>query len=101
MIFALVQTVPEPHLSVSSNPQEATLDRERIVEELKKERDRISQAIAALGGQSAGASSSNSAGAKSAARGRRRVRLTPEGRKRLSDMMKRRWAELRKKNPKG
>jgi hypothetical protein len=29
---------------------------------------------------------------------RRRSRMTPEGRKRISDMMKRRWQEAKKKN---
>jgi hypothetical protein len=33
-----------------------------------------------------------------AKRGRRRGRMTPEGRKRISEMMKKRWAEAKKKN---
>jgi hypothetical protein len=30
--------------------------------------------------------------------GRRRGRMTPEGRRRISEMMKKRWAEAKKKN---
>jgi hypothetical protein len=36
--------------------------------------------------------------AKPAGRGRRRGRMTAEGRKRMSEMMKKRWAEAKKKN---
>jgi hypothetical protein len=78
------------------------LDRERIVGELKRERDRLSQAIAALAGQSPKAKAGRAAGSGQANRGKRkRPRLTPEGRKRLSDVMKKRWAEVRKEGSKG
>ena len=65
-----------------------------ILEELRRERDRIDDAIAALEKVTAGA-----AGGGSRRRvGRRpRGRLTPEGRKRLSEMMKRRWAERKRR----
>jgi hypothetical protein len=69
-----------------------------IVTELKKERSRIEKAIAALdglGGQTAAKTSTVKSAARSAKR--RRHHLTPQGRKRLSEMMKKRWAERRKK----
>ena len=48
-----------------------------------------------IGGSRRGATAD--AGAKGPAR-RRRGRMTPEGRKRISEMMKKRWAEAKKKN---
>jgi len=78
------------------------LDIETIVEELKRERDRLSQAIAALEGQPPKAEAGRVAGPGQVDRGTRtRVGLTPEGRKRLSDVMKKRWTEARKKGLKG
>jgi hypothetical protein len=75
------------------------LDIHTIVKELKLERDRLDKAIAALDGtDSATAPQISSPAAKisapSAGRGRH---LTPEGRKRLSNMMKKRWAAKGKK----
>jgi hypothetical protein len=72
------------------------LDLHSIVSELKSERDRIARAIAALenesiaGGVPAGRVS---AAAKSPGRG---GGLTPAGRRRLSESMKRRWAARRR-----
>jgi len=70
------------------------------VSALKKERDQLDKAIAAL--QEVGAAGETTV--KSARPAtvvptakKRRHRLTPEGRKRLSQLMKRRWAERRKK----
>ena len=63
------------------------LDLDRIVSELEGERDRVSQAIALLKG-----AASSAAGSKPRRRG-----MTPAGRKRLSELMKKRWAERRKK----
>ena len=74
------------------------MDTERIVAELKRERDRLSQAIAALEGHSPKATVKSSAVPNRAIRaGKKRDHLTPAGRKRLSEMMKKRWAEKRKK----
>ena len=74
----------------------------QIVAELKSERDRLSQAIIALEGLSPRATAKRSAVPNSVTRSKKRGgRLTPEGRKRLSDMMKKRWAEKRKKGTKG
>jgi hypothetical protein len=78
------------------------LDTGRIVAELKRERDRLSQAIAALDGHSPKAAARTSAVPNRATRSKKKGdRLTPAGRKRLSDMMKKRWAEKRKKGSKG
>jgi hypothetical protein len=63
---------------------------EGIVGELKKERERLDRAIAALGGVMA-PGKSNSAGVGE------RGRMTASARKRLSLAMKRRWTESRKK----
>ena len=72
----------------------------RILDELRAERDRIEKAVAVLGNIGSGSPSSGRGrrGPRAiAAGGRRKRRLTPEGRKRLSEMMKKRWAERRKK----
>jgi hypothetical protein len=79
------------------------MDITAIVSELKKERDRLNRAIAALEGTDA----AGTAPGKSAApalvmrKGKKGSRLSPEGRKRLSEMMKKRWAERRKKGTAG
>ena len=74
------------------------MDTGRIVAELKSERDRLSQAIAALERLSPKAAAKKSAVPHRAAGSKKkRGHLTPEGRKRLSDLMKKRWAEKKKK----
>jgi hypothetical protein len=75
------------------------LDIQAIVKELKHERDRLNKAIAALEETDSSPAPRMSPPttdlpAPQSERGRR---LTPEGRKRLSDNMKKRWAEKRKK----
>jgi hypothetical protein len=78
------------------------LDIQKIVSELEKERERIGKAIAAL---VESASSSiprwTSGGARKTTaprkRKKRRGGITPAGRKRLSEAMKKRWAERKKK----
>ncbi len=75
------------------------MDIQAIVKELKRERDRISRAIAALEGTDLPpvprkASPVAKVVAPAPKKGNR---LTPEGRKRLSDLMKKRWAEKGKK----
>jgi hypothetical protein len=69
------------------------LDISQILIELRRERDRINDAIAALQKVTAkaGGRPRRQAGT------RRKRRLTPEGRKRLSEMMKKRWAERKKR----
>ena len=71
------------------------MDRQRIIAELKMERDRLSEAITALEGSTTVRGSRR--GPRAGRRARRPHRLSPEGRRRLSEMMKRRWAERRKK----
>lgn len=75
------------------------MDIQAIVKELKRERDRLNKAIAALEEtESSPAPRKASLVANVPAPSRkRRSRLTPEGRKRLSDAMKKRWAEKNKK----
>ena len=74
-----------------------------IVSELKRERDRLNRAIAALEGTDGARTRSEKRAAptliiRKAKKGRH---ITAEGRKRLSDMMKKRWAERRKKGTAG
>jgi len=73
------------------------LDLERIVAELEQERDRLNQAIAVLKEHNppAGARTTAAGNGKVSA-ARRGGGLTPAGRKRLSKLMKKRWAERRK-----
>jgi hypothetical protein len=92
-------------LSVSNHAPEnkstgGNLYTQEIVKELKAERNRLDRAIAALDGESTTRAtvpthepSSNGASAP-----RKRHRLTAAGRKRLSDMMKKRWAQRKKKS---
>jgi len=65
---------------------------DQIISALRAERDRLDRAIAALEG---GGSYNRATAIRG--NGRRKRRLTPEGRRRLSEMMKKRWAERRKK----
>jgi geranylgeranyl pyrophosphate synthase len=78
------------------------LDIQKIVSELEREKDRINRAIAALvESASSGPTTRKISGAgKTAAPGRgkrRRGGLTPAGRRRLSEAMKKRWAERKRK----
>jgi len=72
---------------------------QEIVKELKAERARLDRAIAALDGANTSPATvatheSSSDGARAS---RKRHHLTAAGRKRLSMLMKKRWAERRKK----
>jgi hypothetical protein len=74
------------------------LDTQRIVSELKAERNRLDKAIAALDGtNSTRAVATNVSAKNDTAPARKRHHLTAAGRKRLSMLMKKRWAEKRKK----
>jgi hypothetical protein len=65
------------------------MDTQQIISELEAERDRLEQAIAALRG------SLRARG--SAGRGRRgRRRLSAAAKRRISEMMKKRWAERKR-----
>jgi hypothetical protein len=76
------------------------LDTQQIVKELKAERNRLDKAIAALDG--ANTTQASVATDEPAGNGtrtpRKRRRMSAEVRKRLSIVMKKRWAEKRKKN---
>jgi hypothetical protein len=71
------------------------LDLQKIVSDLTAEKDRITKAIAAL--LQSPAKRGPKKGVKRQATAKRRGGMTPEGRRRLSIAMKKRWAE-RKKN---
>jgi hypothetical protein len=79
------------------------LDIQKIVTDLKKEREQLDRAIATLEGLNSVSTPTNGRVAAkqvvsaSPTNSGRRGRLTAEGRKRLSEAMKRRWAERRKK----
>ena len=87
----------------NSNQIGGNLDTVEIVKELMAERDRLDRAIAALDG--ATTTTATVATPKPSSNGlsapRKRHHLTAAGRKRLSMMMKKRWAEKRKKNSVG
>jgi len=68
------------------------VDIARIVTELKQHRERLSRAIVAL--EAAESPVPQRAGTRKKRGGRR---LTAEGRARLSEMMKKRWAETKKR----
>ena len=74
-----------------------------IVSELKRERDRLNRAIAALEGTDGARTRSEKRAAPTLIirKAKKGQHLTAEGRKRLSDMMKKRWAERRKKGTAG
>jgi hypothetical protein len=76
------------------------LDLARIIADLKQERERISRAIAALEGSASTLGEKKVDGAAQggpASEGKQRRGITPEGRRRLSLAMRKRWAERRKK----
>jgi hypothetical protein len=75
------------------------LDIQAIVKELKRERDRLNTAIEALEGTDLPPTPRKASPVANvpAPAPKKRRRLTPQGRKRLSDLMKKRWAERRKK----
>ena len=77
--------------------EEKILDVAKIVADLKSERDRIGRAIEALEGTGPRRRGAKMSAGSAATPGRKRGRLTAAGRKRLSEAMKRRWAERRKK----
>jgi hypothetical protein len=70
---------------------------EAILVELKGERGRIDKAISALEGTSSKVAGRGVKQREASAGKRKRSHLSPEGRKRISEMMKKRWAERRKK----
>jgi hypothetical protein len=71
---------------------------ENILTQLKSERDRLDKAISALAGVAGRVRRGRRAkAASSSARPTRRRRLSPEGRRRIVEALKRRWAQQKKK----
>ncbi|HWG51169.1 MAG TPA: hypothetical protein VN669_15825 [Candidatus Acidoferrales bacterium] len=66
------------------------MDTQQIISELEAERDRLEQAISALRGSMRGRRGNFGRGR----RGRRH--LSPAAKKRISEMMKKRWAERKR-----
>ena len=79
------------------------MDIQAIVKELKRERDRLNTAIVALEGPEIPPTPRIASPVANvlAPPAKKRSHLTAEGRKRISDMMKKRWAEKRKKVSRG
>jgi hypothetical protein len=86
--------------AIYRRPERSTyLEIDKIIADLKKERDRLARAITAL----VGVGSKATGGKRGRKRkpgpmaatmtGKRRGGISKEGRKRLSELMKRRWAE--------
>ena len=77
------------------------MDTQRIVSELKAERNRLDKAITALDGASTTSApvavAKNVISMNAAEEPKKRHHLTAAGRKRLSMLMKKRWAERRKR----
>ena len=82
----------------------------RILAEIDGQIAKLQQARALLSGTTAPSQrtgpgrpkgSKNAAAGASAATTPRKRKLSPEGRKRIADAMKKRWAERRKQNAKG
>ena len=73
------------------------MDQQKIVSGLTAERDRIVRAIEALL-QSPSKRGPKKGVKRRRATGRRRGGITPEGRRRLSLAMKKRWAEPKKRS---
>lgn len=75
------------------------MDLEKIVAELEEERDRLNQAIILLKERNHSATGRTiGAGNGKATPSRQGRGLTPAGRKRLSKMLKKRWAERRRES---
>ena len=78
------------------------MDLQSILAQLKSERDRLSSAIAALEGAGSGQRRrgrppGSGAAASASKGGRRRRHMSAAARKRISEMMKQRWAERKRK----
>jgi hypothetical protein len=86
------------HMPWTKSRKEELLDTQRIVLELKAERNRLDRAIAALDETTATPTRATIEPSRKGAQApRKRHHLTAAGRKRLSVLMKKRWAEKRKK----
>ena len=77
----------------------------RIIAEIDAQISKLQQARTLLAGTAAPAGRGRPKGSKNAspaaAQPRKKRKLSAEGRKRIADAMKKRWAERRKQNAKG
>lgn len=74
----------------------------RIIAEIDAQIAKLQQARSLLAGtQTARTGPGRPKGSKNAAKGAAKRRLSPEGRKRIAEAMKKRWAERRKQAAKG
>jgi len=78
----------------------------RIIAEIDAQISKLQQARALLAGTTTPSGRGRPKGSKksassAAAAAPRKRKLSPEGRKRIADAMKKRWAERRKQNAKG
>jgi hypothetical protein len=73
------------------------MDTNRILVELRTERDRIDQAIAALQAVNSTGRPRVGRPPKAARKSRRRSRMSAAARKKMSRMMKQRWVEAKKR----
>jgi hypothetical protein len=79
------------------------VDIHRLVQEIDAEISRLQQARALLAGEPRHSSARPKAGGTKTSKktgGRRKRRLSAEGRKRIADAMRKRWAERRKQQAK-
>ena len=75
------------------------MDIQNILNDLKRERDRLDRAITALEGPGAGARRrGRPVGSVSSAATRPRRHMSAAARKRISEMMKQRWAERKRES---
>jgi len=70
------------------------MDTQQIINELEAERDRLEQAISALRGSMGGRRAGVTPALGRGRRGRRR--LSASAKRRISEMMKKRWAERKR-----
>jgi hypothetical protein len=82
--------------STPKRKKEHSLDLQKILSDLTAEKDRIVGAIEALL-ESPSKRGPKKGAKRTRAAGRRRGGITPEGRRRLSLAMKKRWAERKRK----
>jgi hypothetical protein len=96
-------TSPLQSLPETSNQAGGNVDTQEIVKELKAERARLDRAIAALDGANTTRTTVGTQvpASEGTSVPRKRHHLTAAGRKRLSMLMKKRWAKRRKKNLSG
>lgn len=77
---------------------EGILDIQKVIADLKKQKEQITQAIDALEGLAPASNHNHSASAHATQNKRKGGHISPEGRRRLSELMRKRWAERRKKS---